>query len=150
MTAAGRPGDPVRDAFSWRFVTPMLLGSALNPVNSSVIATALVPIATALHVPVGRTAVLVSVLYLATAIAQPTAGKLSEEFGPRRVFLTGIVTVLAGGLVGGFAQNPAELMVARVLIGIGTSAGYPSAMLLVRRRSDQAGLDAPPGWSPGN
>jgi len=145
MTAAGRPGDPVRDAFSWRFVTPMLLGSALNPVNSSVIATALVPIAAALHVPVGRTAVLVSVLYLATAIAQPTAGKLSEEFGPRRVFLTGIVTVLAGGLVGGFAQNLAELMVARVLIGIGTSAGYPSAMLLVRRRSDQAGLDAPPG-----
>ena len=123
----------------------MLLGSALNPVNSSVIATALVPIAAALHVPVGRTAVLVSVLYLATSIAQPTAGKLSEEFGPRRVFLAGIVTVLAGGLLGGFAQNLAELVVARVLIGVGTSAGYPSAMLLVRRRSDQAGLDAPPG-----
>jgi MFS family permease len=135
----------MHNAFSWRFVTPMLLGSALNPVNSSVIATALVPIAAALHVPVGRTAVLVSVLYLATSIAQPTAGKLSEEFGPRRVFLTGIVTVLAGGLLGGFAQNLAELMVARVLIGIGTSAGYPSAMLLIRRRADQAGLDAPPG-----
>jgi len=27
--------------------------------------------------------------------------------------------VLAGGLAGGFAQDPAELMVARVLIGIG-------------------------------
>jgi MFS family permease len=139
-------GDPVaRDPFSWRFVTPMLLGSALNPVNSSLIATALVPIAAALHVPVGRTAVLVSVLYLATSIAQPTAGKLSEEFGPRRVFLAGIVTVLAGGLLGGFAQNLAGLVVARALIGIGTSAGYPSAMLLIRRRADQAGLDAPPG-----
>ena len=146
MTAAGRAGDPVtRDPFPWRFVTPLLLGSALNPVNSSVIATALVPIAAALHVPVGRTAVLVSGLYLATSIAQPTAGKLSEEFGPRRVFLAGIVTVLAGGLLGGFAQNLTELVVARVLIGVGTSAGYPSAMLLVRRRSDQAGLDTPPG-----
>jgi MFS family permease len=144
MTAAGRAGDP-RNAFSWRFVTPMLLGVALNPVNSSVLATALVPIATALHVPVGRTAVLVSVLYLASSIAQPTAGKLSEEFGPRRVFLAGIVTVLAGGLVGGFAQNLAELIVARVLIGVGSSAGYPSAMLMIRRRSDQAGLAAPPG-----
>jgi MFS family permease len=135
----------MRNPFSWRFVTPMLLGSALNPVNSSVIATALVPIAAAMHLPVGRTAVLVSVLYLATAIAQPTAGKLSEEFGPRRVFLTGIVTVLAGGLLGGFAQNLAELVVARVLIGVGTSAGYPSAMLLIRRRSDEAGLGSPPG-----
>jgi MFS family permease len=132
-------------AFSWRFVTPMLLGSSLNPVNSSLIATALVPIAAALHVSVGRTAVLVSALYLASSIAQPTAGKLAEEFGPRRVFLAGILIVLAGGLVGGFAQNLATLIVARVLIGVGTSAGYPSAMLLIRRRAAQAGLEAPPG-----
>ena len=45
-----------RTVFSWRFVTPLLAGSALNPINSSLIATALVPIAAALHVPVGRTA----------------------------------------------------------------------------------------------
>ncbi len=133
------------NAFSWRFVTPMLMGSALNPVNSSLIATALVPIATAMHVSVGRTAVLVSALYLASSIAQPTAGKLSEEFGPRRVFLTGIAIVLAGGLVGGFAQNLTTLVIARVLIGVGTSAGYPSAMLLIRRRAEHADLDAPPG-----
>jgi hypothetical protein len=44
---------------------PLVMGSALNPVNSSVIATALVPIAVALHVPVGRTSILVSSLYLA-------------------------------------------------------------------------------------
>lgn len=133
------------NAFSWRFVTPMFLGSSLNPVNSSLIATALVPIAAAMNVSVGRTAVLVSALYLASSIAQPTAGKLSEEFGPRRVFLSGILLVLAGGLVGGFAPDLTSLIVARVLIGVGTSAGYPSAMLLIRRRAEQAGLDTPPG-----
>jgi MFS family permease len=133
------------DAFSWRFVTPMFLGSSLNPVNSSLIATALVPIAAAMHTSVGRTAVLVSALYLASSIAQPTAGKLSEEFGPRRVFLTGILLVLAGGLAGGFSPDLTGLIVARVLIGVGTSAGYPSAMLLIRRRAEQAGLDEPPG-----
>jgi len=133
------------DAFSWRFVTPMFLGSSLNPVNSSLIATALVPIAAAMHTSVGRTAVLVSALYLASSIAQPTAGKLSEEFGPRRVFLAGITTVLIGGVVGGVGQNLATLIVARVLIGVGTSAGYPSAMLLIRRRAEQAGLAKPPG-----
>jgi MFS family permease len=140
-TGTTRTGNP----FSWRFVTPMFLGSALNPVNSSLIATALVPIAAAMHVSVGRTAVLVSALYLASSIAQPTAGKLSEEFGPRRVFLAGVLTVLAGVLVGGFAPNLAALIVARVLIGVGTSAGYPSAMLLIRRRAGEAGLDTPPG-----
>jgi MFS family permease len=53
-----------------------------------------VPIAAAMHVSVGRTVVLVSALYLASSIAQLTAGKLSEEFGPRRVFLSGILLVL--------------------------------------------------------
>lgn len=75
--------DP-EHAFSRRFLAPLYMGSALNPVNSSLIATALVPIAAAVHIPVGRTAVLVSALYLASAIAQPTGGKLAEEFGPRR------------------------------------------------------------------
>ena len=140
-----RPPGGAADPFSWRFVTPLFVGSALNPVNSSLIATALVPIAAAMHVPVGRTAVLVSALYLASAIAQPTAGKLAEEFGPRRVFLAGIATVGAGGLVGGFGQDLTTLIVARVLIGVGTSAGYPSAMLLIRRRAEEAGLAAPPG-----
>jgi MFS family permease len=131
--------------FSWRFTTPLFLGSALNPINSSLIATALVPIARGVHVSVGQTAALVSTLYLASAIAQPTFGKLSEEFGPRRVFLTGITLVLAGGLVGGFGQSLTVLVIARVLIGIGTSAGYPSAMLMIRRRAESSGLDAPPG-----
>ena len=142
---AGPNQVPSTNAFPWRFVTPLYMVSALNPINSSLIATALVPIAAAVHVSVGRTAVLVSALYLASAIAQPTGGKLAEEFGPRRVFLAGILTVLAGGLVGGFGQDLTTLVVARVLIGVGTSAGYPSAMLLIRRRADGAGLGAPPG-----
>lgn len=133
------------NAFAWRFMAPLYMGSALNPINSSLIATALVPIAAAIGVSVGRTAVLVSVLYLASAIAQPTGGKLAEEFGPRRVFLAGILLVLVGGVVGGLGNDLLTLIIARVVIGVGTSAGYPSAMLLIRRRAQQAGLDAPPG-----
>lgn len=131
--------------FSWRFTAPLFLGSALNPINSSLIATALVSISSAVHVSVGQTATLVSALYLAAAIAQPTAGKVAEVFGPRRVFLAGILLVLAGGLVGGLASTLQLLVVSRVLIGLGTSCAYPTAMLLIRRRASAAGLDAPPG-----
>ncbi|MER6842184.1 MFS transporter [Streptomyces platensis] len=147
MTAAPVPpaASHTAPAFSWRFVTPLFTGSAINAINTSLIATALVPIAAAVHVPVGRTAVLVSALYLACAIAQPMGGKLAEEFGPRRVFLTGVLIVLAGGGVGGLGEDLPALIVARVLIGVGSSAVYPSAMLLIRRRAEAAGLDAPPG-----
>ncbi|MFD7752005.1 MFS transporter [Streptomyces sp. NPDC059757] len=134
-----------RRPFAWTFTTPLYVGSSLNPINSSIIATALVPIAAELHVSVGATAVLVSSLYLASAVAQPTAGKLAEVLGPRRIFLYGVVLVLLGGLVGGLGQNLAMLTVARVLVGIGTSAAFPCAMVLIRRRAEEAGLDAPPG-----
>ncbi len=61
-TEAAATGSQQRVAapFGWRTVTPLVMGSALNPINSSVIATALVPIAAAMHVPVGRTSILVS------------------------------------------------------------------------------------------
>jgi MFS family permease len=139
--AASRPGRP----FPWQFTAPLFIGSALNPVNSSLIATALLPIAHGIGVPIGQTAALVTALYLATAIAQPTAGKAAEVLGPRRVFLAGIIMVGVGGLVGGFAQDLITLLVSRVLIGLGTSCAYPTAMLLIRRRAREAGLDRPPG-----
>ncbi|WP_438801995.1 MFS transporter [Actinospica durhamensis] len=132
-------------AFSWRFTTPLFIGSALNPINSSLIATALLPIAHGIGVPIGQTAALVTALYLATAIAQPTAGKAAEVFGPRRVFLTGIVLVAVGGLTGGFAGDLITLLISRVLIGLGTSCAYPTAMLLIRARAKAAGLEKPPG-----
>lgn len=131
--------------FSWRFTTPLFIGSALNPINSSMIATALVPIAGGLRVSVGQTASLVTALYLASAIAQPTAGKVAEVFGPRRVFLAGIVLVLLGGAVGGVAQNLPVLLLARVLLGLGTSCAYPTAMMLIQRRAKEAGMEKPPG-----
>jgi MFS family permease len=144
VTSNATSAVPTRP-FGPRFVTPLYMGSALNPINSSVIATALVPVAAAMGVSVGRASILISSLYLTSAVAQPTAGRLSEEFGPRRVFLAGIAIVLAGGIVGGVAQNLPTLVVARVLIGLGTSAGYPSAMLLIRRRATAFRLEAPPG-----
>jgi len=148
-TGTGQAARPARGLsrrpFAWTFTTPLYVGAGLNPVNSSIIATALVPIATELHVAVGSTAVLVSSLYLASAVAQPTAGKLAEVLGARRIFLSGIVLVLLGGVVGGLGQNLAMLTAARVLVGIGTSAAFPCAMVLIRRRAQDAGLDAPPG-----
>ncbi|MBU3059949.1 MFS transporter [Nocardia sp. NEAU-G5] len=131
--------------FSWRFTSPLFLGSALNPVNSSLIATALLPIAGDLGIQIGRTAALVAALYLASTIALPTAGKAAEVFGPRRIFMSGIVMVALGGVLGGFAQSLWMLILSRVVIGLGTSCAYPTAMLLIQRRARDAGLAKPPG-----
>jgi MFS family permease len=108
--------------FDRRLIAPMILGSVLNPVNSSLIAVALVPIGVALGAPASHTAWLVSALYLAGAV------------------LIGI-----GGLAGALAPSLTVLVVARVLIGLGTCAGYPSAMALIRREADRTGQQSPAG-----
>ncbi|WP_407310044.1 hypothetical protein [Desulfosporosinus sp. SB140] len=51
---------PSGSPFSWRFVAPLYMGSTLNPINSSMIATALVPIAAYMHVSVAQTTILVT------------------------------------------------------------------------------------------
>jgi MFS family permease len=139
------PGGGPRDAFDRRLLAPMILGSVLNPVNSSIISVSLVPIGAAFGAPPSRTAWLVSALYLATAIGQPVVGRLIDLYGPRRLFLAG--TTLAGiaGVVGVLAPNLGVLVVARVLLGFGTCAGYPASMYLIRSEAKRTGHDSPAG-----
>lgn len=141
-----KTADKTREtpAFPKTFIMAMIFGVGLNPVNSTLISTALAPISHDLRIDAGRATLLISALYLTCAIAQPTAGKLSGIIGPRSVFMAGAALVMIGGLLGGFAPNLGVLLTSRVLIGAGTSCGYPAAMLLVRRRADRMGLAEPP------
>ncbi|MFC5140714.1 MFS transporter [Actinomycetospora rhizophila] len=137
--------QPSKDHFDRRLITPMVLGAILNPINSTMIAVALIPIGIALGAPPSQTAWLVSGLYLATAIGQPVVGRLVDLFGARRLFLAGAALIGIGGLLGALAPSIQVLVVARVLLGLGTCAGYPAAMTLIRGEADRTGRDSPAG-----
>jgi predicted MFS family arabinose efflux permease len=107
------------------------------------IATGLVGIGVDFHKGPGTTASLISVLYLCSAVMQPTMGKLATVFGARRVFLAGVTILMLGGIVGAAAPAFGFLLVSRALIGIGTSAAYPTAMALVRKRADELRIGVP-------
>ncbi|WP_079138495.1 MFS transporter [Actinacidiphila rubida] len=123
----------------------MMLGSILNPVNSSIISVSLVPIGAAFGAPPSRTAWLISALYLATAIGQPVVGRLIDLFGPRRLFLAGTALTGIAGVVGSLAPGLGVLIAARVLLGFGTCAGYPAAMYLIRSEARRTGQQSPAG-----
>jgi MFS family permease len=143
MTGTSTGTVSIRNPFGWRFTAPLLIGSTLNPINSSMLAVALVAIGADFGAGPAATASLISVLYLCSAVSQPTMGKLSSLFGPRRIYLTGIFILLAGGIVGTLAPSFAFLILSRALIGIGTSACFPTAMALVRKRADDTGSGVP-------
>jgi MFS family permease len=131
--------------FDRRLIAPMVLGAVLNPVNSSMIAVALVPIGVAFHALPAQTAWLVSALYLATATGQPVVGRLVDRYGPRRLYLIGTALVGVAGTLGLLAPSLGALVAARVLLGLGTCAGYPAAMYLIRSEAKRTGVDSPGG-----
>ncbi|MFF1357795.1 MFS transporter [Streptomyces sp. NPDC058297] len=144
-TAASEPGPRGAPAgqFDRRLIPPMVLGSVLNPINSTIIAVALVPIGAAFGAPPAQTAWLVSALYLATALGQPVMGRLIDLFGPRRLFLISTYLVGIAGIAGTLAPNLGALIAARVVLGFGTCAGYPASMSLLRSEAERTGRDNP-------
>jgi MFS family permease len=140
--AVSAAAEHKHSGFGFTFVAPLALGSCLNPINSTMIATALVPIAHSLHTTAAEAGWLIAALYLASAIAQPTMGRLADLFGPRRVLLCALALVALSGIVGWFSTSLDMLIVARVILGIGTSGAYPAAMRMFRDQADR--LQMPP------
>ncbi|WP_299569145.1 MFS transporter [uncultured Williamsia sp.] len=134
-----------RRRFDRRLLAPMMIGSILNPINSSIIAIALVPIAVALGAPASQTVWLVSGLYLATAVGQPVMGRLIDVHGPRRLYLVGALCTVGAGVLGVVAPDLWVLVLARVLLGIGTCAAYPASMYLIRMEGERTGTTSPAG-----
>src|SRR5260370_27023652 len=82
-----------KGSFGFRFMAPLRLGSMLNPVNWTMISTALVAIARDFQATVAETGLLIGGLYITSAIAQPTMGRLADRLRARRVFLAGLYLV---------------------------------------------------------
>ncbi|WP_307038289.1 MFS transporter [Arthrobacter sp. B3I4] len=122
---------------SWA-VAGLSLGTALNPLNSSMIAVALVVLQADFQLDVATVTWVITSFYLTSAAGQPLMGRLADRFGPRRLFLLGMVLVAATCALAPFAPNFALLCVARAFMALGTATAYPSAVVMVAELARQA------------
>ncbi|TQC49508.1 MFS transporter [Rhodococcus sp. WS4] len=113
-------------------------GSILQPLNSSMIAVAIVGIAAQFGSSSGITWV-ISALYIATAVTAPMAGKLGALLGARKVYLGGLALVALGSVAGLLAPSVGWLIFSRILVGIGTATQYPNAMTMIRGYAERHG-----------
>lgn len=113
-------------------------GSILQPLNSSMIAVAIVGIAAQFGSSSGITWV-ISALYIATAVTAPMAGKLGALLGARKVYLGGLALVALGSVAGLLAPTVGWLIFSRILVGIGTATQYPNAMTMIRGYAERHG-----------
>lgn len=121
------------------FMAPLVLGNMLNPLNSTMLATAIVAICGAFKQDIGAGALLIVPLYLTSAIGQPLMGRLADIFSAKKINMLGFLLILVSALIGIFARNFTWLIVSRIILGLGSSAAYPSSMTMIRHR--YAGLN---------
>lgn len=118
---------------TWWGLSGVLLGAALLPLNSTMIAVALPDIASEFDRPAPAVAGTLVAGYLVAAILlQSPGGKLGDLFGRRRMIGVGQVVTAFGAVLGMVAPTLAALAVARVLIAAGGAVLVPAAAALLR------------------
>ncbi|SFE23094.1 Predicted arabinose efflux permease, MFS family [Paenibacillus algorifonticola] len=108
------------------------LGVLLNPLNSSMIAVALLQIGNAFQVNLATVTWLLSGFYLAGAVGPSLAGKLSDLFGAKKLFMSGLVLVLISSLLAIWTQNFGLLLTLRIIQALGSAVAFPAGMSMLR------------------
>jgi EmrB/QacA subfamily drug resistance transporter len=58
-------------------------------------------------------------------------GKLSDEFGRRRIFMVGIFLFIVGSVIDGFSADLSQMLIGRVVQGFGAAMASPSTLSIL-------------------
>jgi EmrB/QacA subfamily drug resistance transporter len=105
----------------------------LQNLDTSVMATALPSIASALAVEPLRLNLAITAYLLSLAVFLPVSGWCAERFGARRVFCWAIAVFALGSALCGMAQSLPELVVFRIVQGMGGALMVPVGRLILLR-----------------
>ena len=124
-------------------ITALTVGTALNPLNSSMIAVALLSLQSDFGLDLATVTWVITVFYIAAIIGQPLMGRIIDALGARRIFLVGMVVVAIAAVLAPLGGSFVLVCVSRVLLAIGTSVAFPAAVALVGQLSAAGGIPVP-------
>ncbi|ANN66661.1 multidrug transporter subunit MdtD [Bordetella bronchialis] len=108
-------------------------GFFMQSLDATIVNTALPAMAESLHeLPLAMRPVIVA-YSLSMAMLTPASGWLADRFGTRRVYFTSILIFVLGSLFCAMAANLTQLVIARVVQGVGGSMLLPIGRLAVLR-----------------
>lgn len=111
----------------------VLCGAVLGPLNSTMIAVALPPMALDLDVDASTMSWLVTAYLIAMAALQPVAGKLGDRLGPRPVMLTGYALFFVASALAPLVHSVALLVACRVVQAVAAALLTPTGFALLRQ-----------------
>ncbi|QAY74096.1 MFS transporter [Agromyces protaetiae] len=118
------PGVTPRRA--WAAFAVLLIGAFMSLLDTTIVNVALPTIRDAIDADEATLAWIISGYALAFGLALIPAGRLGDRFGHKWVFFTGLAIFTAASLWCGLAQGPVELIIARVVQGLGGGIFFPA------------------------
>lgn len=130
----GRALETAAAVLPWRLVGAVVAGTLLNPLNSSMIAVALLGLSADFRIRIDTATWLLSGFALGGAIGMPLMGRLADLFGPRRIFSLGLLLVGLTGALAPLAPSFGWLLAVRIVQAFGTASAYPAGLAIFRTR----------------
>jgi EmrB/QacA subfamily drug resistance transporter len=127
-TDSGSEGQKDRRKLIFAIVS---IGLFMASVDQTIVATALPAIEKELHATINWSGWTISIYALGQVIAMPMAGKISDMYGRKKVFMISAAVFTLASLCCGFAPNIAVLLLARFIQALGGGAFMPSATGIV-------------------
>ena len=122
-----------RDSARGRMVLAgVTLGSGVAILDGSVVNVALRTLGRDLDASLAQLQWVVNGYLLALASLVLVGGALGDRFGRRRVYLVGVAWFMAASALCALAQSPTQLIVLRVLQGVGAALLTPGALALIQ------------------
>jgi len=111
-------------------IVALMLAMLLAALDQTIVATALPRIATALH-GLNKLSWVATAYLLTSAVSTPLYGKISDQFGRKKVFQFAIILFLIGSALCGISQNMNQLVAFRALQGLGAGGLMSLSMTIV-------------------
>jgi EmrB/QacA subfamily drug resistance transporter len=108
----------------------VILGMLLAGLDQTIVGTALPRIVASLG-GLEHYAWVVTAYLLASTVSIPLYGKLSDIYGRRIIFISGMVIFLIGSALAGTSQNMTQLIIFRGIQGLGAGALIPIAQAVI-------------------
>ncbi|RQT52308.1 MFS transporter [Burkholderia cepacia] len=114
-----------------RVVATVSTGFVVTQLDVTIVNIALAHLAGDLRLPVAGLQWVVDAYTLAFAVLMLSGGALGDRFGPRRLYIAGLMLFALASLACGAASAPAMLIAARALQGVGAAAMLPNSLALL-------------------
>ena len=119
------------ERYKWWALSCTSLGMLLATINSGTLIIALPDLERSLHTSLLQLVWVILAYMIASTVLVLTAGRLSDLFGRKRAYVGGFLVFSAASLGAGFAANGTELILWRILQGIGGAFLFANAAALV-------------------